>query len=72
MQHKIEENAKEFFNWIEEGAVIYVCGDKDKMASDILKTIEKIVKNHAKLTGTDAIKYVKSLRQNKRYLEDIY
>lgn len=72
VQHKIEQNANEFYNWLKEGAIIYVCGDKDKMAKDVLNTITKVVFNEGKLSKEDAEAYVKNLRSSKRYLEDVY
>lgn len=72
VQHKIEQNASEFYNWLEQGAIIYVCGDKDKMAKDVLETITKVIETEGKLSKADAEAYVKKLRSGKRYLEDVY
>lgn len=72
VQHKIEQNSAEFYQWLEEGALIYVCGDKDKMAKDVLGTITKVVSKEGKLSTADAEDYVKALRSGKRYLEDVY
>ncbi len=72
VQHKIEKNSKEFYQWIESGAIIYVCGDKDKMAKDVLKTIINVVAEQGNLSEEKALEYVNTLRQTKRYLEDVY
>ncbi|MDI5790435.1 hypothetical protein PO124_24375 [Bacillus licheniformis] len=29
------EHSKELFEWLEEGAAFYVCGDKNNMAKDV-------------------------------------
>jgi sulfite reductase (NADPH) flavoprotein alpha-component len=72
VQHRIEQNAKEFYNWIESGAIIYVCGDKDKMAKDVLQSITNVVAAEARISEEEALNYVNNLRQTKRYLEDVY
>ena len=35
VQHRIEENSAEFYKWIQAGATIYLCGNKDEMASGV-------------------------------------
>ena len=28
VQHRLLENAKELYEWIEQGAIVYLCGDE--------------------------------------------
>jgi sulfite reductase (NADPH) flavoprotein alpha-component len=35
VQHKMLEYSKELFEWFENGAYFYVCGDKERMAKDV-------------------------------------
>ncbi|OTG87771.1 hypothetical protein B9T31_04585 [Acinetobacter sp. ANC 4558] len=62
VHHKIRENAKELQSWVESGAVIYVCGSIQGMASDVDQVLTEILGE----TQMD------SLRQNGRYRRDVY
>lgn len=43
VQHRMLEKKKEFYQWLEEGAVVYVCGDEKHMARDVHQTILTIL-----------------------------
>ncbi len=72
VQHKILSNSKELMKWIENGAYIYVCGDAKRMAQDIDKALEQVIRNEKELKEEDAIEYIKNLEKEKRYLRDVY
>lgn len=72
VQHKMKENAKDFFQWLEKGALLFVCGDALRMAKDVEKTLLEIISQEGGLTEPQARAYLKNLRQEKRYLRDIY
>ena len=42
VQHRLVEKSRDVFEWIENGAKIYVCGDMKKMASDVNKAFVDI------------------------------
>jgi sulfite reductase (NADPH) flavoprotein alpha-component len=44
VQTRMMENAKELWNWLEQGAHFYVCGDAGRMAKDVDKALHEIVK----------------------------
>lgn len=69
VQDKIRERAREFFEWLENGATLYVCGAK-KMSEDVEKTILDLIKNSGS-TG-DAENYLNELKSSGRYLKDVY
>ncbi len=72
VQHKLQENAASFYEWLEQGAVIYVCGDEKSMASDVDATIHQIIEQQGQKTPEEAKAYVNELKQQKRYQRDVY
>ena len=72
VQHKIYENKKEFFSWIENGSIIYICGDATKMAKDVEDIILKIISEEKNCSLNDSIEYLNKLKKEKRYLRDVY
>ena len=43
MQHRIEQAAEEFWKWLEDGAIFYVCGDAARMANDVDKALHRVI-----------------------------
>lgn len=72
VQHRMLEHSKELYEWLQEGAYFYVCGDKDHMAKDVQNTLIEIIEKEGNLTRDQAEEYLANLRQEKRYLRDIY
>lgn len=72
VQHKMLEHKKSLWNWIQEGAYIYVCGDAERMAKDVELTLQQIFREEGNLPDEEARKALKALRQEKRYLLDVY
>lgn len=72
VQHRMKEKGEELFRWLEEGAIIYICGDAHHMAKDVDLTLHQIVQEHGKLTEAEAHAYIKNLKAEKRYKRDVY
>lgn len=72
VQHRMLEQGKDMFGWLEEGAHFYVCGDKSRMAKDVDAALRQIVRDQGGMTEEKAAAYVKSLRQQQRYQTDVY
>ena len=72
VQHRMVENAKELWNWFEQGAHFYVCGDASRMAKDVDKALHEIVKIGGGRSEDDASQYIKKLKSDKRYQRDVY
>ncbi|WP_346863022.1 assimilatory sulfite reductase (NADPH) flavoprotein subunit [uncultured Draconibacterium sp.] len=72
VQHKLKENQKEVFEWIENGAHFYLCGDMKYMAKDVNKTLLEIIQTQGGVTEEQAEKYVKNLKREKRFQTDVY
>ena len=72
VQHKMLEHKRSFWEWIEKGAFIYVCGDAEKMAKDVDLALHQIVREEGRQSDEEARKFLKTLRLEKRYLLDVY
>jgi len=72
VQTRLWEKSQEIFNWLEEGAYFYICGDAERMAKDVEATLIKIIKECGGFTSETADQYFKELKRNKRYLRDVY
>jgi sulfite reductase (NADPH) flavoprotein alpha-component len=72
VQNKMRSASKELFRWLKLGAVLYVCGDADYMAKDVDTALHEIISTEGQMTSDDAKAYVKKMRQEKRYLRDVY
>jgi sulfite reductase (NADPH) flavoprotein alpha-component len=66
------QHSKELYQWLQEGAYFYVCGDKDRMAKDVQNTLIEIIEKEGNLNREQAEEYLSGLRQQKRYLRDVY
>ncbi|SFJ94662.1 sulfite reductase (NADPH) flavoprotein alpha-component [Halobacillus dabanensis] len=72
VQHRMLERSRELYEWMEEGAHIYVCGDEKFMAKDVQDTLLEILKKEGGLSAEEADDYLADLRQTKRYQRDVY
>ncbi len=72
VQHKLYEQRKSLWNWLEEGAYFYVCGDAIKMAKDVDAMLHRIIYEEGQMSEEAASLYIKQLRAQKRYLTDVY
>ncbi|SHO55152.1 assimilatory sulfite reductase (NADPH) flavoprotein subunit [Vibrio quintilis] len=72
VQHRILENAPQVWQWLNEGAYIYVCGDATRMAKDVHDALITVVKQEGGLDQSAAEAYINDLRKAKRYQRDVY
>ncbi|WPP39377.1 assimilatory sulfite reductase (NADPH) flavoprotein subunit [Paenibacillus hunanensis] len=72
VQHRMLERSRELYEWIQEGAVLYVCGDEKHMANDVHLTLEQILIQEGKLSQEAAAEYLSTMLQQKRYQRDVY
>jgi sulfite reductase (NADPH) flavoprotein alpha-component len=69
VQDKIRYRAGEFFQWLEKGATLYVCGAK-KMSDDVEKTILDVITKSGQLENAES--YLNEMKSTGRYLKDVY
>ena len=72
VQHRLIEQGKELYAWLENGAHFYVCGDAAHMAKDVDVALHQIVEKEGAKTPEQAAGYVETLKKQKRYKRDVY
>ncbi|MGP4107594.1 assimilatory sulfite reductase (NADPH) flavoprotein subunit [Virgibacillus sp. L01] len=72
VQHRMLENSRNLYQWLEEGASVYVCGDEKHMAHDVHTAFLTIIEQEGGMTSEEAEEYLAEMRQQKRYQRDVY
>ncbi|CAG9607813.1 sulfite reductase subunit alpha [Pseudoneobacillus rhizosphaerae] len=72
VQHKMLENSKELFEWMENGATFYICGDKERMAKDVNDALITIIETEGSMDRDAAEAHLKDIQKQGRYLRDVY
>ena len=72
VQTRMREQGRDLFDWLENGAHVYVCGDATRMAKDVDDALHDVVAEHGGLDADAAEDYVNNLKRSKRYLRDVY
>ena len=72
VQHRMRDDGRDLWAWIERGAHIYVCGDALHMAKDVERALIDVVAVHGKRSPEEAARYVAELKKNDRYQADVY
>lgn len=72
VQHRMLEKSKELYQWLEEGAYVYVCGDEKRMAHDVHAALTAIIEREGGMSPEKAAEYVSLMQQQKRYQRDVY
>ncbi|WP_163937755.1 assimilatory sulfite reductase (NADPH) flavoprotein subunit [Paraferrimonas sp. SM1919] len=72
VQHRIKEQASELYQWLQDGAHIYICGDKNRMAKDVEQALLEVITEQGSKSLEQAQQYLDELKSNKRYQKDVY
>ena len=72
VQHKMLKHGAEFFEWLDSGASVYVCGAKEPMSVDVENTIVDIIKKFGNKKDAEANAYLNELKGAGRYMKDVY
>src|SRR6185312_6971203 len=72
VQHKIQKKGAEFFEWLEAGGYVYLCGAKEPMSVDVEQSILRVIETSGNRTKEEAKQYLKNLKETGRYLTDVY
>ncbi len=74
VQHRMLEQAKDLWAWLQNGAYFYVCGDAKHMAKDVHQALITVAQQQGGLGPEAAAEYVNVtlMKSEKRYLRDVY
>jgi sulfite reductase (NADPH) flavoprotein alpha-component len=74
VQSRMREHGKEIWQWLQDGAYFYVCGDKNRMATDVHNELIAIVEAYGGKTAEEAKAYIEEglMKTEKRYRRDVY
>jgi sulfite reductase (NADPH) flavoprotein alpha-component len=72
VQDKMWEKRRDLIEWLDGGALFYVCGDAKAMAKDVRSTLVRAYADVKGLAPEAAEKAVAALERDKRYLQDTY
>ncbi len=72
VQTRMLQAASELWQWLEEGAHFYVCGDAKRMAKDVDDALHQIIQTQGGKTADEAAAYVAQMKKEKRYARDVY
>ncbi len=72
VQHRMQEAAAELWQWLEEGAHFYVCGDAKRMAKDVEDTLLRIAVEQGAKNAGEAKAWLDGLAKAGRYQRDVY
>jgi sulfite reductase (NADPH) flavoprotein alpha-component len=72
VQHRMREQARDLFAWLEDGAEVFICGDKARMAADVQTELQRVVETEGGRTPDQAAEYLSGLRRTRRLKLDVY
>lgn len=72
VQDLLREQSDEVWQLIQQGAVIYICGDAGKMAPDVRRTFASIYQEQQGASEQEAEQWLSTLSAQGRYLVDVW
>jgi len=70
--HRMLENGPELYRWIRDGAIVYLCGNKRKLAISARQALRRIFREEGGLSPQHASSYLKELKAGNQLREDVY
>jgi sulfite reductase (NADPH) flavoprotein alpha-component len=72
VQDRIRERGKELYEWIKNGAHIYISGSRSPMSEDVEKAILDIIYAHSGKSAPESEAYWNELKEAGIYMADVY
>ena len=72
VQHRLWERRAELWAWLQEGAVLYLCGDATGMAKDVEAMLRRIAVDQGGMGEDAAAAWLEELTRERRFRKDVY
>lgn len=72
VQDLMREHGGEIFACLENGAFLMVCGSAEPMAREVEATLREVIEKHGNMRAANADAYIATLKNDKRYVRDVY
>jgi len=72
VQDKIYEHKDEVWQLLQDGAIVYICGDTSQMAPDVQRTFARVYQEKTGKSEQEANRWLDDLTVKNRYMVDIW
>jgi sulfite reductase (NADPH) flavoprotein alpha-component len=72
VQHKMLQHGAELYDWLQSGAYLYLCGAREPMSVDVELTLVQVFERFGNKSRAEALQYLDLLKEEGRYLKDVY
>ncbi|HUR10827.1 MAG TPA: flavodoxin domain-containing protein [Flavitalea sp.] len=72
VQHKMRKKARQLYEWIENGAYVYICGAKEPMSVDVENTLLYIIAEEGNKSADESMLFLAEMKERGKYLKDVY
>jgi len=72
VQDRIRQKGKELNQWLENGANLYLCGQKYPMSTDVQQTIIEVIAEERNISIEEANSILEELENKGKYQKDVY
>lgn len=72
VQHRIKQQGAELWQWLQQGAHLYLCGDAERMAKDVQQALVDVVAEFGEMDQAAASEWLEQLRAAGRFQKDVY
>jgi sulfite reductase (NADPH) flavoprotein alpha-component len=72
VQDRIRQKSKEFNEWLENGASLYICGQKAPMSVDVENAIIEVLVKERNISETEAKQLLEEMETAGKFQKDVY
>jgi sulfite reductase (NADPH) flavoprotein alpha-component len=72
VQHRLWAQRADLWSWLQDGAVLYLCGDATSMAKDVESTLRRIAADQGGMSEEQAAAWLDGLSRERRFRKDVY